>query len=710
MATVIQLSSAAATAEGPLSGETGHGLLNLPDVCTYAIVAGSDGGPSESVAVRILSEALRIAFRPKDGARPAASVEGKARLIRNAIRAAGEAISQMPGERRAGGATVAVLAFDEDDPSRASILNVGNCRCHRFRDGRVERLTRNDSAEETATDAPLLMDIMANTIGLDEDVNISEQYVEVRAGDSLVLLPGTMFRAKADPQLGRAMRRTSHANAAQMAAALVEDAAKAEEAATGVALVVRCEAGEAPAASAEEIPAAASEKIEMPEEAKQDEGEIADEILAPMPTSAPNAEDTAEDFRADESGEEEEEPAAKRSTRKIIVDESAGAGASVPSAPEPKIAKPALAVSAAPKSVPSLKPSSSPLARSPLLHSEDEPQKNSPWPIFAGILAAAVIIGGLAWLGMHLWHRHKTHANEETELQQAVNSGDLIAQAKISGKWNDTEKALAKMPTVPADDDATAHAWIALWHQAAGAEFSDEAARSRLTVLDMLVAQAGGKAPPSRPIWTSENRADIVCSLVSEKQLQLSASVEQLLKTMNKRSDIPFADRNTQEATLTGIGLFARSHSVQSLDSIRGAFATARISEGQLESWLTRHVADRPQDEINLQRMPGEPLRQLSSSLDRAWDGLFEVIAGSVADSAYWHKHAPASLLPRLNRLDAVRQNVLTDRKRYGDVHRWRTETQNKQLLIWLLNETGSLGAQLGKAPAPAVVPANRRR
>ncbi len=719
MDNALQISSAAATIEGPLAGESGSGLLRLPDNNVFAVAAAADGSPADHFAVRIVLKALRIAFQPRDGSAPASRIEDKALLIRNALKAAGEAIASQPSEKRSGGATVAVLAFDDEDHSRACIIGVGDCRCYRFRNSRPERLTRAASAADTAAETPLFLDVLHTAIGADESADVDERFIEVLGDDSFVLMPGLLLRAnKSDITVGRAMRRAPRGEAPEKIQCLIDEAVKEGSTLGGAILVC-----------AEDVVA------------EQPSPPVETEIPAPMPSSAPTAGDTVVEMPLEEVEREPEiaeEPApvaealAKIETRKIEIAEKETVASPMP-APAPKpspVTTPLRKFGLAPKPEPepaiisaleaaataagvmAVQKPQSPLTRPSLLRTAQMPQK----PVTPKLPLAAIIVvaGGLlvvaliGYGGTRLWKVHKAHQADQA-LEQAVRAGGLVKQTRSTGQWGALEKKIAGLTSLPSDDELSARAWIEFWHQAADPAFNDVAARQHLAMIDALAQYAGSTEPVVTPMWQSADRADAYCRLVFKKQQNLSAAVGAMLPAMNKRGDIPF-ERSTQEAVLTGIGQFTRGRYAQKLDGIRGSFASVRIAEGQLESWLVSDDMNRPQTAAAIQQKPGEPLRQLQTNLDRAWDSMFEIINGLGADTTYWKKqNSAASLLSRINRLEAVRQNVITDRKKYGDIHRWRVATQSKSLVNWLLSESATLGAQLGK-PTPPPATTSRRR
>ena len=179
---------------------------------------------------------------------------------------------------------------------------------------------------------------------------------------------------------------------------------------------------------------------------------------------------------------------------------------------------------------------------------------------------------------------------------------------------------------------------------------------------------------------------------------------------MNQRADIPFDDHASQQVVLTGLDRFTRGRNTARINALRGDFAIVRTEEGQLNAWVNSTAAAIPLDEIALQQKPGEPLRKLQTGLDRAWENLFETINGLSTDIAHWRRQRiPADLQTRINRLEAVRLNIVNDRRKYGDIQKWRVNSSQKQLVKWLLTETSGIGNQLpASAPAPSTT--TRRR
>lgn len=756
----LQLSSAISSAAGPEASDAVQGLVHLPDQLVFAVAAGADGGPADTFSVRVVGKALRLAFQPKDGVPPPTVLADRARLVRSAIHAASDAIRSQSAERRAGGATVVVLLFSPGDRKRALLMNVGDCRCYRFRNGRPERLTRALSVGEQEEESPLLLDVLNNTIGGNERAEIEEQGIAVDAGDAFALMPGLLFRDKADVMVGRALRRSCNEGLRAMAQTLVDEAAKTGTKG-GTALVVGTETvrkqpeavppvpeaivpAATPTLEPQPVPQPEPEPVTAPEPA-QPVASVAAPVVAvePVaPVAAPPVEEkvveAAEPLPVQVPPEvtapapapeplpevppAEAKPAARatparktpRTPVKRVGDyEPVAPLATAPVAPKPS-APPAPAVPSAP-AAPSVPRPVSPLARKPLLHttslSPEQGKKMTLPPILlpiALVAVAALIVVGLSYLGYRLWAGRSR--SPDSELAAGAAAADAVEQAWRAGTWGSLEKRLPSLPPLPPDREVMVKAWVGLWQKAAAPDFTDLQARSHLDSLDALVRLAGGSAAGHPVQWSARDRADVYCRTVAEKQKRLAEAIQSLLDAVNRRGDIPFDDHATQQAVLQGMGQFSRGRIASRLDALRMDFAIVRTDEGQLTSWVNSGAALLPMDEIALQQKPGEPLRKMQASLDRAWENLFEAINGLSTDIAYWRKQRLSSeLQTRINRLEAVRLNIVSDRRKYGDIQRWRVSSGNKQLVKWLLSETAAIGAQLPKTTPPPVSSTRRR-
>lgn len=730
------------TAAGAL--DAASTLLAMEAEAVYAVGAGPGGVPASDFSVRMVLEAVRIAFQPGDGGSLPGSVEGKARLIRNAIRAAGDALLEQPEDRRGAGATIAVLAFDASDPSRACVLNVGNCRCYRFRGGRLDMLTRSVSPEDTASDTPLLASVLDAPIGSTEHVDVSEQYLELEAGDALILAPGGVMTDAVEPGATRAFRKTLETGPQAMLEGLAE-VLRENGIDEGAFVVIRTLAtgftADAPAMPAPvsavdqtvdtvsdaQTPAPApGEPIEADEP-----GEIADPVSERPVVEAgespeehpveatPELETEPESEPVEEPAEEQapgarnpvREPAspAPRSTPRPVYRVGAALADSSASAASASTPSPASA-----ESVPTRPKPVSPLSRPTVLKPSDgvRAETGKPMALLVAIAALAVI-ALIGFLGYRWWHSRSQREGDEA-LEAGANSVDLVAQAKMTGRWGDLDRKLAKLPPLPPADDEVYRAWTAFWLRASEASASETAMRTHLETLDVFCQQAGAPPAggPASLALPPRERADVYARLVYDKQQTLHAAITTLIEAQNRRGDFPFADRPTQQAVFAGLGQFTRGRISTRLATVQGDFLAARVAEARLASWVDKRETERPIAELTLHQVAGEPLGQVQVSLDRAWEGVLETINGLSTDTTYWKRQlrADSPLLARINRLDAVRQNVLADRRRFGDIRSWRMNGTAKPLANWILSEAAALGPLLPRTGTTAPAPNAARR
>jgi protein phosphatase len=151
----------------------------------FAVADGMGGHQGGEVASRLALETLkRVAERPD---------AGLAEVVREANRVVFRKAAQDPGLAGMGTTLTAVVADDDG----LHLAHVGDSRAYLVRDGRLKQLTKDHTVVQKLVDEGRLTEIEAgmhpqrsiltNALGVDEEIRVDEETVEVRSGDRLLL-------------------------------------------------------------------------------------------------------------------------------------------------------------------------------------------------------------------------------------------------------------------------------------------------------------------------------------------------------------------------------------------------------------------------------------------------------------------------------------------------------------------------------------------
>jgi PPM family protein phosphatase len=151
----------------------------------FAVADGMGGHQGGEVASRLAMETLkRVAEQPD---------AGLAEVVREANRVVFRKAAQDPGLAGMGTTLTAVLAGD----GGLHLAHVGDSRAYLVRDDRLTQLTKDHTVVQRLVDEGRLTQIEAgmhpqrsiltNALGVDEEIRVDEDTVEVRPGDRLLL-------------------------------------------------------------------------------------------------------------------------------------------------------------------------------------------------------------------------------------------------------------------------------------------------------------------------------------------------------------------------------------------------------------------------------------------------------------------------------------------------------------------------------------------
>lgn len=211
------------------------------DLGLYAVADGMGGHQAGDVASALVAGAMERFFEdsesptlapdyvdPEDDALP----HGGARLAAS-IRHANDAVlagAKGHSERRGMGATVVALhippalrapnaapdALATAAPRQAFVGHVGDSRCYRVRAGSLEQLTEDHSlvnearaVDPTLTEeelASLPSNVITRALGLEPDVRVDMQVVEIRDGDMFLLCSDGLTGMVSDLEIAEALK------------------------------------------------------------------------------------------------------------------------------------------------------------------------------------------------------------------------------------------------------------------------------------------------------------------------------------------------------------------------------------------------------------------------------------------------------------------------------------------------------------------------
>jgi serine/threonine protein phosphatase PrpC len=193
----------------------------------FAVADGMGGHAAGEVASQTAVEALRRAFGAA-GASPQAVVE--------AMRAANRAVwerAQAHAELRGMGTTLTAVALVDDDGAEAmAVVNVGDSRTYRLRNGALDQVTvdhsyvaelvANGQIDEAEAEVHPQRHVLTRALGVAPDVAVDLRVQPPVAGDRYLLCSDGLSREVTDAQIGSTLRRL--ADPAEAARELVAEA------------------------------------------------------------------------------------------------------------------------------------------------------------------------------------------------------------------------------------------------------------------------------------------------------------------------------------------------------------------------------------------------------------------------------------------------------------------------------------------------------
>jgi protein phosphatase len=261
----------------------------LVDPPLFAVADGMGGPAAGEVASAIAVATLKAAF---EGDRSRHSL---AQAVRRANDAIFERARQDPALRGMGTTLTAVALVEEDGDEVLAVVNVGDSRAYRIRDGELEQLTEDHSlVEEMVRTGRLSADeasvhpqrhILTRALGVQPDVEVDCFGITPFEGDRYVLASDGLMNEVTDHDIASVARRIADPDAA--AQELVERA-KAHGGSDNVTVVIVDVVDDGDRAAKASAAVAAEPLPSRPAEV-----EIAPPAAAPTPTPTPAPTPTA---------------------------------------------------------------------------------------------------------------------------------------------------------------------------------------------------------------------------------------------------------------------------------------------------------------------------------------------------------------------------------------------------------------------------------
>ena len=202
-------------------------VLLRPDLSLFLVADGAGGHNAGNVASTLATSTVAHYFEStqeqatRAPAYDAMGLSWSARRLATAFQRANAEVIEIAdsSDKRRGMGTTLVAAYFDLTNSMLVLGHVGDSRCYRFRDGRLERLTHdhtliNDVLEikpdiDPETAAKLPRNVITNALGMDQRVRVSVRTHEVAPGDRYVLCSDGLTDEVDDGQIAQALELAS---------------------------------------------------------------------------------------------------------------------------------------------------------------------------------------------------------------------------------------------------------------------------------------------------------------------------------------------------------------------------------------------------------------------------------------------------------------------------------------------------------------------
>lgn len=241
----VRWESAFLSHSGTVRAVNEDSCLNAPDLGVWVVADGMGGHEAGQTASRMIVDALQVLPAVRCGETTLAAVRDRIAAVNAAI----IELSRVRYDGRTVGSTVAVLIACNGD---VVCLWAGDSRIYRYRDDRLEQLTRDHSPVEQLVAMGLLdrtraathhlANVVTRAVGVRPDLAIDDRRERVQLGDRFVLCSDGLTRVVSDAEIAENLRAGGCAQIAQRLLSLSLSRAASDNVTIGV--VVAGEEGE----------------------------------------------------------------------------------------------------------------------------------------------------------------------------------------------------------------------------------------------------------------------------------------------------------------------------------------------------------------------------------------------------------------------------------------------------------------------------------
>jgi type VI secretion system protein ImpM len=195
----LSFRSAAASDVGRARGNNEDGFIERPEVGVWAVADGMGGHSHGEIASRMVCDALAD-FQP-DGSFEDAVEAASRRVQQVNDQLLRTAVGSHPADRS--GSTVVVLLLRG---ARSAVLWAGDSRVYRWREGRLEQLSRDHSFAAIAGAAAAESSVITRAVGVQPDLTLDVHRDAVRPDDRFLLCSDGLTRVIPDAQISGFMQ------------------------------------------------------------------------------------------------------------------------------------------------------------------------------------------------------------------------------------------------------------------------------------------------------------------------------------------------------------------------------------------------------------------------------------------------------------------------------------------------------------------------